>query len=36
VASLVILVLLVVIGPLAVLYGRDSRIDDREWRRQVD
>jgi hypothetical protein len=29
-------VLLVLIGPLAVLFGRDSHVDDKEWRRHTD
>jgi len=31
--ALVLVILLLVVGPLALLYGRDSRIDDVERRR---
>jgi hypothetical protein len=31
--ALVLLILLLVVGPLALLYGRDSRVDDVQRRR---
>jgi hypothetical protein len=31
--ALVLVILLLVVGPLALLYGRDSRIDDVQRRR---
>jgi hypothetical protein len=35
-ASLIILVFLVLSGPLALLLGQDSRLDEKEWRHHTD
>ena len=34
--AFIILALLVLSGPLALLLGQDSRLDDKEWRRHTD